>query len=999
MIITDLHIYGYGKLENFQISNLQELQVFYGENEAGKSTIMSFIHSILFGFPTKQQAELRYEPKVGAKYGGQLTAYFPEKGKVIIERVKGKATGDVRIIFADGTIGNEEQLKELLLHIDKVLFQSIFSFNLQGLQNIQQMKGEDLGRFLFSAGALGTDQLLQAENTLLKELENRFKPNGKKPLLNVKLQNLKQRHNELKQAEQKNERYWLLLQESESLENEIVASQQEQLHSQIESSRLEAWKQIHPLIEETEVLNKELEQFTELSFPIDGIARLERLEELMKPLEGQIKSVETRIASIRESLQENMPNELLLNHEQQIITAVENVSLLEKLQQEEMEIESKLQEINQLTLHLLEKLHLTIQEEDLPAINTSVFMKEKVVNAEEKYRRLKNKKIDLDERFNEERQELEETEEKLKAIKQQLLPNDERAKLEEKIKVAHKKSEAQQELKQTDERIEYLSKTYNEEIGKAKLRKAKERLQYSLFSFFLISFMIWGVWKQEWPLLIIGAVCFVFLLYFILKGANSSNHEFIKEEIRTLEERRQQIIRTLKDFQFQNLVLIEQQLEKDKELSEQYARYQMHWQQKNEQYEKVLLAFEGWEKDMIEHKKEMRALGTELQLPKDLSLSHLANAFQLIEQLKSYVNEKNLVLHKKSSLTLRKDQLIQAINRLCVECLGACPVAVQEAAYMLRTNLKEEQEKQIKCIERKAKLVELQDDFQKYRLELEYYLKEQAELLQLAKAKTVEEYRELGHLAEQKLMLTERLKDVARQIQLSGFSKAEIDQFSHVTDLDHLINSKVAHLNELKVQIPALQHKLAEKKYEIQMLEEGGVYSELLHKYKQEKAELEADAKEWAKFAMAKNILDRTIESFKNERLPQMLTKAEEFLVHLTKGNYVRIYPKNEGSGFLIERKDKQVFEGNELSQATAEQVYVSIRLALAITIYKKFPFPIIIDDSFVNFDEKRTKRVIELIKNLADRQVLFFTCHKHLLAHFSKEQIVHLSAEISLPT
>ena len=93
MKIEEIYIYGYGKFENVKFSNLHNQQVFYGENEAGKSTIMSFIHSILFGFPTKQQTELRYEPKKGAKYGGQLTVFFPGKGKTVIERVKEKQWG------------------------------------------------------------------------------------------------------------------------------------------------------------------------------------------------------------------------------------------------------------------------------------------------------------------------------------------------------------------------------------------------------------------------------------------------------------------------------------------------------------------------------------------------------------------------------------------------------------------------------------------------------------------------------------------------------------------------------------------------------------------------------------------------------------------------------------------------------------------------------------------------------------------------------------------
>ncbi len=76
MKLVDLYIYGYGQLENVEIKSLTDLQVFFGENEAGKSTIMAFIHGVLFGFPTKQQSsELRYEPKNNAKYGGKIRIY------------------------------------------------------------------------------------------------------------------------------------------------------------------------------------------------------------------------------------------------------------------------------------------------------------------------------------------------------------------------------------------------------------------------------------------------------------------------------------------------------------------------------------------------------------------------------------------------------------------------------------------------------------------------------------------------------------------------------------------------------------------------------------------------------------------------------------------------------------------------------------------------------------------------------------------------------------
>lgn len=48
---------------------------------------MSFIESMLFGFPKTK----KYEPKTGGVYGGVLEAEHPEYGVLKIERTKGTA--------------------------------------------------------------------------------------------------------------------------------------------------------------------------------------------------------------------------------------------------------------------------------------------------------------------------------------------------------------------------------------------------------------------------------------------------------------------------------------------------------------------------------------------------------------------------------------------------------------------------------------------------------------------------------------------------------------------------------------------------------------------------------------------------------------------------------------------------------------------------------------------------------------------------------------------
>ncbi len=72
MHIKDVDIQGFGVWHDLQIQDLNPaLTVFYGPNEAGKSTIMQFLRAMLYGFTPARRA--KYLPPLrGGKAGGRL---------------------------------------------------------------------------------------------------------------------------------------------------------------------------------------------------------------------------------------------------------------------------------------------------------------------------------------------------------------------------------------------------------------------------------------------------------------------------------------------------------------------------------------------------------------------------------------------------------------------------------------------------------------------------------------------------------------------------------------------------------------------------------------------------------------------------------------------------------------------------------------------------------------------------------------------------------------
>lgn len=168
LTIKKLQIYGFGKHENLTIPLNEGVTIFYGLNEAGKTTIQQFVLQMLFGFPTRQQTQRKYEPKASTKFGGQLTLLHPIYGSCIIERVKGKAAGDVTVYLEDGTTGQEELLAKLLYGYSRASFESIFSFSLHELQGIEKMSEEELTHLLLSSGTTGIQHLSALEKKWTK---------------------------------------------------------------------------------------------------------------------------------------------------------------------------------------------------------------------------------------------------------------------------------------------------------------------------------------------------------------------------------------------------------------------------------------------------------------------------------------------------------------------------------------------------------------------------------------------------------------------------------------------------------------------------------------------------------------------------------------------------------------------------------------------------------------------------------------------------------------
>ncbi len=154
-------------------------------------------------------------------------------------------------------------------------------------------------------------------------------------------------------------------------------------------------------------------------------------------------------------------------------------------------------------------------------------------------------------------------------------------------------------------------------------------------------------------------------------------------------------------------------------------------------------------------------------------------------------------------------------------------------------------------------------------------------------------------------------------------------------------------------------------------------------------AKVRSSVRPYLIYMLAESLIRAQIEEFRRANQGPILTKAGEIFSVLTDGSFSELTAE-------VDDKDQPVLvavriskhTGAEerlkveaLSSATRIGLYLALRLACVYHhVDRREGLPFIADDILLDFDDRRSRRVMEELGRLADRtQVLLFTHHKHL--------------------
>ena len=143
----------------------------------------------------------------------------------------------------------------------------------------------------------------------------------------------------------------------------------------------------------------------------------------------------------------------------------------------------------------------------------------------------------------------------------------------------------------------------------------------------------------------------------------------------------------------------------------------------------------------------------------------------------------------------------------------------------------------------------------------------------------------------------------------------------------------------------------------------------------------------YAVSSVAARLLEDALEAYEAERQPSVIQSAQDIFTRLTGGRYTRLATPLGRFEPLVSGAASSGKPPERLSRATAEQLFLALRLSYIDNLAGAHPsLPVLMDDVLVNFDDERRWAAARVISEFADhRQVIFFTCHPGTAEAFAK--------------
>lgn len=251
-----------------------------------------------------------------------------------------------------------------------------------------------------------------------------------------------------------------------------------------------------------------------------------------------------------------------------------------------------------------------------------------------------------------------------------------------------------------------------------------------------------------------------------------------------------------------------------------------------------------------------------------------------------------------------------------------------------------------------------------------------------------------------------QIADAEREILDQGggadIARLEADLGAAGDDLDRELVARGTDVTARQEQLEAANQQLADARKAFDAVSDAATAADLEQDAEADFAVAAASVTEYARTALAAEILRRAIVEHGARHRGPLLDRATELFQLMTEGAFTKLVTASEGEHqiLLVQRLGGEHCRVAQLSDGTRDQLYLALRLAGIEHQLRESvePLPVVLDDVLVHFDDRRAAAAIRALRELGQRtQVLLFTHHERVVETVGHEAGPSASAVVRL--
>lgn len=959
MIIRKLHIEGFGIFKDHTVKGFRPgINVLYGRNESGKSTLLDFIRFTLFGYP--RLTDERRPPLQGGNHGGKID--FVLKGEAEMSSLYRSGKNDIVFQHNNQEYTVEKDWRRFVDHAESDLYNNIYGITLDELTEEDKLTDSQMKDKIFSMGlGLADVKLGEVQSALRKNAEEIYLPRGRTQKLNQLSDEIDELQNEVRILKGTIDQF-----DKVNKELDLISKEREQLTLKIDQSKKQLQKAelfvtVFDRYVEWRNAEEQLEKLPTLTrIPSQVMEEYGEARKMRKQISVDIQDHQLKLGKSKREIDALEWDQVFEKHLSSERVIQENIRLAESSQEDLKRSQQQIKAYRNRQDEILTAWGDTLDRESILQITSLKLLtsqaqeiQEQLQDLEDTEKRLHDRKTDLAPRLS----ELKEQESQLNRSMNEL-----------NISSAEDKEAAADEIR-----------SLQAQRGRMGVKTEEASTGSGIWILILImgllvagaGFFI-GSWDLLSMVLIVVGLGLLGISFWRLLASNRPNQSIEEwEELHKKEQILADQITAFDDLQ-----------DRRQQWEIQNASLSQQMQDVEEKLKATGQSKEQWLNQWKEH------LST-TPIPDDWRPSRFLSAERDINE---YL-EKEEQISREGLKAERAKTHIDKLQALLE------PFSMDDQTDLIgrAQQVLDQFERTREILQRKSQLVQQMQDVE-------------ASL----QAKTVEESRlneQIQGWEESYLDGEESWADHFEAQQLRDEWEAKRDEarkaMQHVTGPDELQPTLQALSKVTKVELEGRKQDLSRELEELetelnefvetsgrlqQQIDELSKPDDLQKKLSQLES-LETRMREaqldWLSYRMAEEVLVQAQQQFEKEKQPRVIQNSEQYFQEITNGRYKRIELSIMDSDIRLETRTGQKKKVEELSRGTREQLLLALRLGL-IEEYEEQAedLPVALDDVFVNFDAQRAEQTARVLASFAkNRQIIIFTCHSSTRDLFSSFQ------------